>query len=477
MRRLHADLTSSSLISYFDTLQQVMHSGSHGGTLGIITTGEFPGLISDEHRCAFVNSVDMPKGEWGMPLKSTNNKAFWGITDPILSNVSIPEDVRLMGAISLYRDVSKYRLPLVWAPFFWKPAAFDTTNHTAIIVNNNNKLRTFVGMGYVAGVENSISVRGAFFDILGDTVSYLEDDLWSLNPALTINSQLLPIATQTQITNIMKLSNKWSDLLRDKRPYRWASIYYSEQKRNDALYDIGASMGNSNKIANAWRNQLLPMYYAYQKLANGTVFPNRNIKLPVGFTFDDHCVAATTKLLIYSNCRENTSADSFYHITDALSKNIQRAIIPCYGYNDQSKYFTKLDSSFNNTPHSSFYTNLDTLIIKRLATNPPPFWIEGSCPNADKIWASFYQGDLTIPYEPQAGISLVTVPMVVDPIWSLPRRQWRTYRIKRFHADSIMINNNPRLVYKLILSTDTVVYKDIRVTRLGDNYTVFVLTP
>jgi hypothetical protein len=446
MRRFMQDFMNRSLIEHFEDLQNTMHgsAGAHS-TMAVVSTGELPGLIDDSHRIAFARSVDMPKAEWTMPLKRVNNSVFFKLpTDqhtPLLGSSKIPEATRLMFAFNLYRDVSKYRLPHIWIANEWRPLVYDLEisntqtscctdpNETAAILERNNKILTWIGLGHVIGARNSTST-GNFHNVNGNVIKY---DWWSFTPNLTIQGVNLSSATSEVLTPAFEYEAKVSTLLQNKRPYRWAAIHYSEDQRNDQLYSLDFVDDRVTVEAEkqVWLRTLIPLHFAYQALSNQqfdliTTQPNTsehyiNRKVPVGFIFDKDEVPHQTSVVLEVDLPND---DPIVNITGV-------GVVKLDPDNDDFKYYGTNNSTlfFQEKQHEIVSQSYDN------ALDTPPFFIMGKSPASFNVQANFFTGALKGAHQlfkPQPGdmTDVVVVPLVNKPVWSIPRISWREYGVK-----------------------------------------------
>jgi hypothetical protein len=440
-RRLNADLMNTSLIDHFADLQPAMHEF---GATAVVTTGEFPGMVTDAHRSAFVRSVDVPKGEWTMPLKSVNNRPFYGANDPQFNDFfRIPENVRLMGSIAMYRDASQHRLAHVWMPTlgYYRPTTATTfeLSEKDIMHRNNQLLRTWIGAGVVSGVINVTTFGENFFELDGSSnIMFNKHYVCQFDPATPnlIGGGVCPNSNSGDV-DIVRLAEEHYGLIEGKRPYMHYGVYFSETLRNDWLYQ-----GNDNQYGGvvndrfAFQRAIMPALLGYQSLTETPTFGwvNESTPLyesvtykfigrriyPVGFVFDDAPILSTVKVLL---------APEDCDLSHLQNQNgISIVSIPRHHQNDPDN----LDEDYYRIGHED-----DTdKQLKRIAeeaftleNNPAPFYIQISDPknyHYPKVHASFFTptGYDTDPPTNYANYSALTVPLVIDPVWGLVRGSW-----------------------------------------------------
>jgi hypothetical protein len=413
-RRLNADLMNSSLITHFVVLQQGLHEHF---SAGVVSTGEFPGMMNDAHRSTFVRTLDIPKGEWTMPTKRVNNSPFYLEGDP-LTDHKIPDDVRLMGSISMFRDASQHRLAFIWLDEgLLRNYEFlaHGLNSGKILHNNNQMLRTWTGAGAVCGVINTTTLPNFFELTANGTPVTFDRSLCHLDPTIDDTEPGECPNANLEDKDIIRLANEYYGLTAGKRPYMDRGIYFSEINRNNQLYALDvANPLNTTLPRRAMQRVVMPALLAFQSQMEAPtegqtpdVFDRKRI-YPTGFILDDTQIPTTVNLIL-------APAGQLGHLLN--NNNLPIVTVPMHNLNiAEDNYYLSSNATATNTLLQTLSKDANDN-----ALNPSPFYIEMSG-NAPKVYASFFT-PTSYAVNPNVP-SALTVPLVVDPVWGISRGSW-----------------------------------------------------
>jgi hypothetical protein len=451
-----SDFMDISLREHFVELIDQMHQDS---VLGVVSVQSFPSLGDDDHRAAFVNMVDIPKTEWLFPIKTNYIKPFLPDTTSELSNLYIPEWLHIAVGMSTLRDASKFRLPYVWSEYNFIPNNIKLFPSDTILnysVLNNQRMRTYIGFGNTLGLISATTFGTPFsFDSLTNMLNY-KNEVWNYSQGiaakpLASSSNDVVNPDDSSITNIYNLGEKFGSLLANKRPYDWATIYFSESQRNQWLYKPsnqmpGVTDANMERLRLTWVNHLLPIYQAYHTLSNG-----RNIgsgehlayKMPVTMWtqgIDSLQRRLAPEILLYPQTMGSS--------TDSVNIKYLQSIENI----DEINHKIQLDT-FVNTGQSDLLID-DGLALTGKVFNLvglPDAYITSHTDIGDKVLAGFFIPTYGVKmpyYDPNDVIEassqpklLLTISLVLDPMWGITRYSY-TKEGQYYYRDSL-VNLNP----------------------------------
>ncbi len=460
--RTLSDFMNFSQEEHFRDLLNTMHQAQPDpqGCLGVVSIGDMPGLISDEYRTRFVSVVDIPKTEWYTPIKYAHNSSFWGAEYTntanyysILADYTIPEDIRIAGAFSIVRDASKYGKNYSWMPYHFltnqmdDPATTINENHS---LENNRKIKTMMGFGYVLGTIFSTSLDQTF----DDNLLYKNRKIWDISNAnLNWIDNTFVNPDLAQVTPIFTLDDFASQLLTNKRQYRWAGILYSEEESHRYQYmsdpdvanilntlpiptgvtgvpvPVQSNRAEARRAALTWWHALIPAYAAFNTLyrskEENPTSPNfkGTYMFPTGFITDDQLYNAAHRgtsgykallVPIPTAPRVNTdppnvpvALSDFVNLRRETQENlslIPEPLIPVWNDGD---WFSEI----NPAEHTAKMSSLRDQVVQQIGL--PDIYVTGNT-SAASAHAGFYASET---------YNQVAVPLVINPAWGIPRTE------------------------------------------------------
>jgi hypothetical protein len=199
-------------------------------------------------------------------------------------------------------------------------------------------------------------------------------------------------------------------------------VYYSEEERNKQLYKTG--VGNKDRLKCVWTEQLLPVYHAFNTLYNFNHLDiNINTKYPVSFIVDSQEVSRDAVLVL---------SPSTNNVSSGLLNPNNTQVVQVPSYSEASHpYYSDQEQLLQNNLYQQLLNTVP-------AFSEPPFYIigqDGTQANgflAKDVLAGFFTVDPNLKgsqLEDMPSVTdrrhIVTVPLVVKPMWGLPRENWK----------------------------------------------------
>jgi hypothetical protein len=337
---LHADFMNFSMVQHINALNGAL---STTDTRLVNSVRFLSALNEDAYRTDVARICDIPKTEFNMPIRNTQNDIFRGsyftpaTTNyaSVLNNYMIPEDIRLAAGLQTVRDAAPTRVVHVWLP----PEGFKANENineddllTPLPINeadidlngtidnysvwNNRRITTALGASYAYGNILNMTFGKPLIGPYAAKIpeSHAGQSIWDVSDYIYVAGSPPNIQNANpeaaNIIPIFKLDEKIGNYFHGMRPYNWASVYFSERERNRYLYldDLGQHPTLETRLLNvqvwplttfqvaqrealAWLNQLFPFHVAYQSLFNSNALVGEGdywLKYPIAIVNDNH---------------------------------------------------------------------------------------------------------------------------------------------------------------------------------------------